>query len=70
MASKVKLGYVNAWNELERYIRDHGPKKPKERRILYQALEDFQYCIDQTKRCEKYDEIERLRQELNVTRPK
>lgn len=70
MASNVKMGYTHAWNELERYIRDHGPKDKKQRMILYDALDDMQYCIDQTKRCEKYDEAEKLKEELKQTRPK
>mgnify|MGYP003386866140 CR=1 FL=1 len=67
---KVKVGYLYAIQDLERFICNHGPKTKKLRDHLYDCLDDMKYCIEQTQRAEKYDEVEKLKEELQTTRPK
>lgn len=70
MSSKVKLGYIIAYKILENAIVKSGPKNMKERKLLFDALDDMKYCIEQTKRCEQYDEIENIKENLKKDRPK
>ena len=69
MGTQVKVGYLYAYKDLETYIVKHGPKSMKARRHLFDCLDDIKFCIEQTQRAEKYDEVEKIKEELKTTRP-
>lgn len=70
MSRTVKVGYHHAYCNIERFIHQNMPKNKEKKQMLLDSLHDMQYCMEQTGRCEKYDEVAKLKKELDESRPK